>query len=500
MIQGNFAGARVQGAQPFKTSGYRWLILLLFLPMPLSQVIGVPGATDATVLCGCGWFVGVAAILGSMKGSLRSELWVWAVMFVFLMGYYVKYFAFAYGMGTPVFDLLMIELSWADLVQLNNALIASTIGFIAFAVTACFLLRADSVPALAAPPSARCINQKVLLAFIGLTLAGVLVSLAAALVFGFGQMGLEHHELPLHLDAVFTRFRVTLAPAIFITALWVSDRRETRKVWFATLAAMIVSAALDAYVRGSRGSIAIAFLPLIFIWLLSGKYSAGRKALTAVIVLVTVALFPLFTSVRQERIASGQGLEYDAQAASAQSSSSEGVALSLNEIAGRVVGIDSMIEVINHVHTPPGADQNLTTINPSRLLWLANGGQMVTYMTYTVVGISEDAVEGRSPGLLGGLYLVGGLDGMILLTICYALFLWLAWKRTSRHPYATPLLAFLASVILSYTQEGVYGLENPISTVLAMVIVIWIFRRFIVLHPSHHGDRQTYDQSQKRAQ
>lgn len=108
---------------------------------------------------------------------------------------------------------------------------------------------------------------------------------------------------------------------------------------------------------------------------------------------------------------------------------------------------------------------------------------MVTYMTYDVVGIPVDVVEGRSPGFLGGLYLVGGADGMVLMTMGYAIFLWCVWRRTSRHAYATPLLAFLASVILSYTEEGVYGLENPISTVLAIVIVVWLFRRFVVPAP-----------------
>jgi len=464
-------------------TGYRWLVLALFLPMPLSQTLGVPGATEITALCGFGWLLGATVLLWAMGKPLRNTLWVWIVLFVFVMGFYVKFFAFAYGMGTPVFDLLMYELAWADRTQLNDALVWSTIGFLTFALSASFMLRMRSIPQLAPPPPIYWIRQTTLYWIIGSTLIGVVVSLAAALVFGFGQMGLEHHELPLHLDAVFTRFRITLAPAIFVTALWATDHRETRRVWLFTLGALTLSAVLDAYVRGSRGSIVIAFLPLIFLWLLSGTYTAGRRALTGAIVFLTVALFPLFTSVRNERIATGQGAEYDAQAATAQSSSAEGMALSLNQIGGRVVGIDSMIEILRHMESPPGANQNLTTLNPSRMLWLASGGQMVTYMTYDVVGIPVDVVEGRSPGFLGGLYLVGGPDGMVLMTMGYAIFLSFVWRRTSQHAYATPLLAFLASVILSYTEEGVYGLENPVSTVLAITIVVWLFRRFVMPRP-----------------
>jgi hypothetical protein len=243
---------------------------------------------------------------------------------------------------------------------------------------------------------------------------------------------------------------------------------------------MIVCAVLDAYVRGSRGSIVLSFLPLIFLWCLTGKYTTGRKALTAAIILLTVALYPLLTGLRGERIASGQGIDFDREMASHQASSAEGIGISLDQVAGRIVGIDSMIEIRHHMRTMAGPDSHVSTIEASRLPWLANGGQMVTYMTHSVVGIPDEVVEGRSPGFLGGPYLVGGPDGMILFTILFVLGLGWVWNRMAFQPFAAPFLAYLASVILSYTEEGVYGLENPISAALAILLVGWIFRRFIL--------------------
>ena len=405
---------------------------------------------------------------------------MWTIAFVFLMGFYVKYFAFAFGMGSPLFDLLNPELAWADRENLNDALIWSTIGFVVFAATATVILRLQRIPFLPQSPNPERVRQRTLYALLLVTFLGVLGSLVAALVFGFGQMGLEHHELPFHLDAVSTRFRISLAPAIFIVSLWVTDNHRNRRLWMATVLTMVVCAVLDAYVRGSRGSIVLAFLPLIFLWCLTGTYTAGRKALTFAIILLTVVLYPLLTGLRGERIATGQGIEFDSKSASQQASSAEGIGISLDQVAGRIVGIDSMIEIRRHMQELAGPDSAVTTVQLSRLPWLANGGQMVTYMTHSVVGIPEEVVEGRSPGFLGGLYLVGGPDWMVFFTILYVIVVAALWKGISKHPYASPLLAYLASVILSYTEEGVYGLENPISALLAIVLVIWLFNRFIV--------------------
>ncbi len=458
----------------------RWLVLLIFLPLPLCQELGVPGATSLTSACGFAWFLGIASLLWASDKPLRSTLWVWTIVFVFLMGFYVKYFAFAFGMGSPLFDLLNPELSWADRENLNDALVWSTIGFLVFAVTATVILRVQTIPFLPRPPNPERIRQRNLYIVLLLTFLGVLGSLVAALVFGFGQMGLEHHELPFHLDAVSTRFRISLAPAIFIVSLWVSDNHRNRRLWMATVFTMVVCAVLDAYVRGSRGSIVLAFLPLIFLWCLTGTYTAGRKALTFAIILLTVVLYPLLTGLRGERIASGQGIDFDSKTASQQASSAEGIGISLDQVAGRIVGIDSMIEIRRHMRELAGPESSITTFQPSRLPWLANGGQMVTYMTHTVVGIPEEVVEGRSPGFLGGLYLVGGPDGMVIFTILYVTLVAVLWKRISKHSYAAPLLAYIASVILSYTEEGVYGLENPISALLAILLVVWLFKRLIV--------------------
>jgi len=413
---------------------FRWLILLGMLPLLFSETLGIPGANQISSLCGLGWMLGTGLLLWASDKPIRSNLWVWTIFFVFLMGFYVKYFAFAFGIGSPVFDLLMPELMWADTKDLNDALVWSTVGFLAFSLTAAVMLRISSVCALARAPRPELINQRAVYWILGATFVGVVGSLVAALIFGFGQMGLEHHELPLHLDAVFTRFRISLAPAIFVVALWITDHKLTRKVWAASLLTMIASAILDAYVRGSRGSIVLAFLPLIFLWCLSGTYTAGRKALTLAVVLLTVVLFPLFTGLRGERIASGQGIDYDQQTAAKQATSSEGIGLSLDQVAGRIVGIDSMIEIRHYMRTAPSPDVSVTTINPSRLAWLANGSAMVIFMTYSVVGIPEEIVEGRSPGFLGGLYLVGGTDGMVILTVLFVLLVALVCPRFSVIP------------------------------------------------------------------
>jgi hypothetical protein len=455
-------------------------LLLLFVPMPLAQALEVPGATDITTLCGLGWFGGAVLLLGAMRNGVRSHLWASVILFVFVMGFYVKFFSFSYGMGSPVFDILMHEWAWADRRDLNHALVWSTVGFVCFAVTASLLLWKDPAPSLAAPPRPERINQKVLGWILAVTLGGVVVSLGAAIVFGYGQMGVEHKALPFHLDAVFTRFRISLAPAIFMVALWLTDTRQTQRLWMATLGIMVVAAVMDAYVRGSRGSIALAFVPVILLWLISGTYTAGRKTMTLVILLMTVAMYPVFTALRVQRIAEEKGGEFDVRTASEQATSSEGIGLALNQAAGRVVGIDSMMQVLRHTDRPPQASDNLSTVSPSRMAWLASGGTMVLYMTHQVVGIPEEIVEGRSPGFLGGLYLVGGPDGMVLLTILYTLGVWAAWRALSKHRFAAPLLAYLASIVLAYTQEGVYGLENPISATLAILIVVWVFHRFVV--------------------
>ncbi len=465
--------------------GPRWLTLVLFLPMVFASSLGVPGATEVTTWCGVAWLGGGVLLIGASDKPVRSTLWMWVMLFVFLMGYYLKFFLFSYGMGTPIFDYLMHELAWADRRDLQDSLVISTFGFIAFAVVAAALLRGTNLNPLKPPPASDRVNPRALTWLLVLTFIGVVISLGVALVFGFGQMGVEHQALPFRLDAVFTRFRISLAPAIFVTALWVSDNRKTQGVWMLGLALTALSAVLDAYVRGSRGSIALAFLPLMFLWGVSGTFSQARKVLSLAVVVLTFALFPIFTMVRGERIAASQEREIDREAVAQEAVSSEGLTFAFNTVAGRVMGIDSMMQIAQDSRPSPTAIAGVTSISPSRLTWLASGGQMVQYMTHTVVGIPLDVIEGRSPGFLGGFYIVGGTDGMVLLTVLYTGLVVLIWRRIASHRYAAPLLAYVAAVLMSYTQEGVFGLENPLSTALAILATVWLFRRFIVAKESN---------------
>ena len=456
--------------------------------MLLATSLGVPGATETVTYCGLGWLGGTALLMASLRPPLRNNFWVWTMLFVFLMGYYVKYFSFAYGMGGPIFDILMFEWAWAGRPDLNHALVVSTFGYVTFAVATSALLWRDRPSPEPAAVSRFALDERWVVWILGATLFGVVASLAAAIVFGYGQMGVEHKALPFHFDAVLTRFRISLAPMILLWLLWLTDRRQTKRLWIASILVLVLSAALDAFVRGSRGSIALAFVPVIFLWLISGTYTKARQTLSVSVVLLTLALYPLFTALRLQRIATDKGAEFNAQVATEQATSSDGIALSLNQVAGRVVGIDSMMQVQRYVDAGSAPQTSLTTISLGRVAWLANGGAMVMFMTHQVVGIADDIVEGRSPGVLGGLYLVGGLDGMVLFTLLYVAGIWAAWRYVARLEYAPPLLAYLASAILSYTQEGVFGLENPISTALAMGLTVWVFRRWIIKKAPHPDD------------
>jgi hypothetical protein len=458
-----------------KIISFRWLVLLIFFPGILCLEINFPGANDVIVWASAVSLLGCSLLLFQLDKPIGKTLWAWLVLFVFIMGYYVKFLFISSAIDNPtLYFLYGKEIDWLNYELLNDSIKWTCIGFFVFCAVAAMLL--------CFPFKQYWINTRVatrnssvsVSRFRFIMLSTVLLFIIASylpLVFGFGQMGLEHHKLPYRLDAFITRFRVTLMPIVFLLLLWISDTRKDRIYWFVTLGSFFILVLLDSFVRTSRTGLLLAALPVAFLWGFSDRFTKKRRNFIICVVALTVFLYPLITIMRTVRITGGSLGVPRFQEAIQYIDYKEVLSVAMVKFTTRVGGLDGLAHNLNF---------GPTSMDPARLLWLLDYETISKFHTYEVVGIPSGQIEGRSPGLLGGFVLAGGMTGMVMLVIVYTILLWLAWQGIVRSPIAPVVLAFFSANILFYTSEGKFGIQDPLSWLIAILIVHWVYEWLIV--------------------
>lgn len=446
----------------------RWLTPFLFLPGILCTILNLPGASQTLIILSIISMILCFLLISQLSRPIEKTLWAWVILFVFIFGYYAKYFFMSASLISDDLGFFNIEMSWLNQEILTQGLWWSCIGFWMYCVTASILLFLQKKK----PYSSRKISfhqlkdsprlQIFLISFYMLSL----IMPFGSIYFGFGQMGVEHNKLPFRLDAFITHFNMTLVPIVSLMLLWLTDDDKHRKYWWLVMVIFISLIVLNSITRTSRSGLLLATIPIFFLWLLTAKLTPKRKTFVLLMVMTTFILYPFFSMLRMLRVQnmSLSVVDFNYLFNDLYFMMKNAI----YSILTRVSGMDGLIHNI-YYGTP-------TFIDLNRLSWLLDIETMGIYQTYEVVGIPYGVIEGRSPGLLGAFALVGGLPGIIVLVPVYTIIVWSIWNLMSNLKIRPVALAFLGSALLMYTSEGGFGIQAPITWGVGLVMATVIFK------------------------
>ena len=389
---------------------------------------------------------------------------MWLLLIIFVMGYYVRFWVTVFTLEE--YPEWYREMPWLTVDHLTEAIAWTTAGFSIFCLEARLLLNISS-PSLEGRrtlPSGIDIHPFRFQLLFGGMIVAYLVTAALPLVYGFGQMGIDVFTLPFRIDTLITRTRVNLIPAFFILLLWMNDNRKLSNRWWLILIIFMLSVFMDSMIRCSRSAMLLAAIPVLLLWLLSGRMTFLRKRLIFAALGLTIVVYPFLTALRSDRM-SGNSLSLESiSVANSQLdwNQIDNPALHIYLVGTRIVGLSSLVHNLHYGDYPAFLDLQ-------RMLWMLDYGKMLDYQTYEVVGVPRSQIDGRVPGLLGAFLLVGGKGGMLLMLAIYIWLSWAIWRMLLRVSIAPVVLALFGTFYFMHTAEGTHGVQIPI----AWAVSIW---------------------------
>jgi hypothetical protein len=428
---------------------------------------------------------GVLAL--AMYRAIESEFPLLLLLGVFMLGYYFKFIwlvlTLKFGSRETVLAFfgpyshhIFLPLLHRD--NILRAFALSTWGYVAFCIGVVIVRGVHLMPT-----SLR--TRKVLNGYLlkkaralsSIYLIGALLALFVSGFFinrlGVGIHGYQNAQLPGNLGALINYTHGVVVPGLLIFVLSWSDQRGMRLYWWLAMLGMLLYALSVIFLRASRGALVTEIvIPLGTLWLLYGGLTRKRVRFLLILFLVVVLLRPVFTVYRRLRTSDLEAGIVKVLVKSLQSSDElEAKPVQYNKFLDdlmvvfvRVIGFDSMLYV-----SPP----NAVKIDPAFSVAVLTTRQSLARMfTHEIIGYSENITTHYSaPSLVGGLYLLGGIGGIvggILFIVVFVQWIWTGLCKLQW--WTTPLM--LTQVIRMVFSIGVGG---TFDTTIRDSFVIFLF-------------------------
>jgi len=269
---------------------------------------------------------------------------------------------------------------------------------------------------------------------------------------GIAVAGAESVYLPFRLAGLIFYFRSITIPALLVLLIWLTEEYRLLKMHSIAIGLLILHGFIQMLLASSRGALLNMVLPVIFLWLLSARFTAGRRNLLIVLFLIVAWMHPVLSQYRQLRAA---GDIYDIAHAFTESIRSSGdiwtnLSRGIISIISRVTGTESLLFAAQ-MEDVSFTFENIRyyLFNPERSL--------ARIYTQDVIGFGPSVMWHLSaPSLLGAFYLIGGDAGVIIGVTVWTLF-WIWFWRVLRRlrwrslPVAQSMILLL---IFHFTSEG----------------------------------------------
>ncbi|MDQ3679168.1 MAG: hypothetical protein M3378_01215 [Actinomycetota bacterium] len=426
-------------------------------------------------------------VLSSLRRTRLPHVMYAGILAVFLVGGIFQLYLLSYDLdeGTIISTQapLLSFISSEDVAYVYGLL---SLAFVVFCLLATVLATIPVRPErpLASGPVHLLTFRRVLVAasilYAGLTVLQIVV--------GFGQNALQNPSLPFPLIPFTLFFRLQVYPGLLLLGIWVFDR-YAMKLSYLCVGATGVVALSDAYISTHRGAIVNFGLPILFTWLLTGRFTKLRKSIVIAGLVGFLLVAPVLSALRLDRVFAVT--ETPAVTRNRPSLlSSEALNIELGRLFLRVGGAGSMLFAIDR--------QDALSVGSFLRVYRPYG--LTDYFTFDVVGVPLHATiaQGRSPTLIGMGTLVGGVQGLVMVVALTTVGLTLAWHWIIKRLWAWPVgLAILSHGALVFFSEGVTILFY--KSILAIAVTEFVYRFVVRRAPSFGpgGGGEALDQELK---
>lgn len=376
--------------------------LPVFISILLSLSTGVPSAFIAALLGLAGWLSCSICIAYRFPGKVVFQITLGILVYlyygklVFLWFFPETVKLFALGKVTPYVRDPVI---WVE-TFLNTAVAVSALAFGIFTAltivvpfvhkrflnrSSIFLRQMQSL-----------VNAPTIEVWLLIGLTFVITVELSLVYFGVATLGQKAIALPWKLAGVIFYSHTYITPAIGLLFLALSNVSRRKSLLVAGIGIFILYLGVDTLSRNSRsGVFFVCFWIALFTYLTSNQIKRRTFMVVGLLGIAGLISFPFITAKRYSEIS---GLSISS-IVSDWFNAGEGIPPYL------VVGIKFLYRL-------QGAESLMLVIgsNLDKLGWsLPDGISFVDYYTYEIIGYKLGSAVTASPGLLGGLYMMGGM-------------------------------------------------------------------------------------------
>ncbi len=445
------------------------LVAILLLGAFMARGNLAPDFLTWALLTGANALALVLAIAGLREAKVPPILYA-GILSVFLIGGILQLFVFSYNVvRNPAFIVVQApfhgRFTASDMADAYRLL---TLGFVVFCLLVAVLASVQvrtPLPRFATQEAAKRLTPVLVwgtVAFAGFTVIQV--------VFGVGQAGLYNRALPFRLVTITLLYQRLLYPTMLLLGLWVFDRRNPKQTYLCLLGMALVIANAS-YISTSRGAVIGYGLSVLFLWLLTGRFTKFRKSLLIATFVLYLVLAPVLSALRVTRVSAASGRA--GPTGSASPFSSQSLNYELTHFVFRVGGTGSLLYAMKAARP----------LSPGGLVSIYKPSGLTSYYTHEVVGVpvSSTIKTSLAPTAIGLGTLIGGPAGLVLTLIITILALDQLWRWMARRLRTWPVaMTILAGTALGYFSEGV-----PINLYKSLLIIgaIEVMYRYVAGPP-----------------
>ena len=405
----------------------RWLLLLVF-------IIGYAITYERFSYIASEYFIynvlalsSCAILLSQLKSYEMRYSALWLTLAIFIAVYFVRFYWIVIDplpvkvmLHTPVYKKMIQDAALFEGFQI------SVISFTILIITISILLFFSRQKKVSQDQAESAVTNFYWFAAKSLALLLPLLMVALAYVshkYHIGEMGADSGDpLPFRLKGVIFYARFIMIPLLIIWLIYLSGRSGHIIIARLGVLFLVMHGVIDMLLRGSRSSLLLSVLLLVFLVMSGGlKLYRNEKILAFFVLIAGLFMVPIMTEYRMHRVVEHLPV-MDAILTSLSIVGTEWWATLLRGIEFvlfRMPGIEAVSAMVSLDTEPLGM----------RIFDVLQDKQGVAgYLTHEIYLITREANTLSAPSFVGWFYLVGGLPGVVVGSFLVTIVIMFGWK------------------------------------------------------------------------
>lgn len=447
------------------------LAIALLLGTTLGSLTFAPGFAATWWMATMAAAAAFGFVAVSLRKPAKTVAWAWVMVTVFVLGGVYKSINFWINYESTELFTRYREYSVIPksvMLASNRWVLASLTVFL---ITAALVLLFTEFRHAESYPLAQVTNRRTTLLLL-MVLGGTILASVLQIAFGLAVLGTVGgaQSLPFRLGTVINRFTIDIAPMLLLLCYWIFEQQKHSVGRIVALSALLFQGVVFSVISTSRGGLAQYMLPLLLLWILTGRFSGLRRTLTILGMVFFLLMLPFLTQLRIQRLHNSEGFVNDVVAAVVETSAQPPGDLlteSVEHITNRFLGAEGVWFTLLVGRDQLTIDQRIDIVRTPYKL-----GSYFTLYYANVGGVGDF----RSPGILAAFMILGGNAVAIMMLIAlYTVFISTVWGLACRLPCWPVILAGLGKVVLVFTNEGTLLFQNFLSFALVTLLVQMLY-------------------------